>query len=1075
MNRNDGTWALGLHGLQRGMVAVTCAALMLSTPARSVAGMPQVTASAEQPDGADRARFREQFGKLPLHFIENRGQAAEPIAYYVKTPAQDVYFSRDGHALRFLQPQGEKIKAHTIRVDLVGADAKRVESLARAPGVVSYFTGAKKDWKTGIPTHTRIGYAQAWPGIDLAYDGAGGKLESIYTVAPHADPTQIKLRYSGQESLAVDEDGNLVYGTSVGAVKETAPIAWQDIGAQRVPVATRFELLDERTVGFEVAAYDRDRALVIDPTLVYAGYIGGAESDIGFDIAVDSQGNAYVTGETRSSESMNFPAFVGPDTTYNANYDAFVSKVSADGTTLLYSGYLGGGANDRGRGIAVDADGYAYVTGSTENTAGTFLEHLPFPVVGGPDTTHNGTGFDIDAFVTKLSPDGLGLVYSGFIGGSATDVGSDIAVDAAGNVYVTGQTRSSEASFPETQGPDLSFNGGDSDAFVAKVSASGGTLLYAGYIGGNAIDVMNDIAVDTAGNAYVAGQTTSTQASYPVAVGPVLTGGDTSNDGSTDFDAVVAKVSADGSALVYSGYISGGWRSNADGIAVDGAGHAYVTGTTLDDQTAFAVTVGPDLTYNGGFGNTNAFVAKLKLDGSGFDYAGYIGGNTGTTARGIAVDGAGNAYVTGYTQCTEATFPVTVGPDLTFNGSIFEDKGNTDDAFVAKVSASGSALVYAGYIGGWEYDAANAIAVDSTGSAYVTGTTGSNEETFPVLVGPDLTHNYDSSQSSTTNDAFVAKIAGGEVDTTPDPFDIHDYGTTGLNVFVSNYFVGGVQGINGPTPISVTGGVYRVGDGTPAGTGEWTSEPGLVSPGEWVSVGHTTSSSYSTVTTSVLTIGGVSDTFSSRTYDYDGTPDPFTCCSTWNNAPLNTVVGDYISTITVKGINGPTPISVAGGGGEYRLNHGLWTSADGHVNPDDYVNVRHTTSPMCGTEKQTVVTIGGVSATLISRTVDCDSTPDPFVFNDVVNVQASKLQTSNVVTITGIEAPVPISVTGGEYLIAGSGVWTTASGTISNGQQVQVRHRSAKAAGTTITTTLTVGGVSDSFSSTTKPKTGGRR
>ena len=428
----------------------------------------EATDPRTQEPGSEQARkVLESYGRLPLSFTENQGQADDRIAYYIQSPGRSVYFTKDGHAVRLTQGKGEDAKAHTIKVELVGADVERIESLERAPGIVSYFKGPKEHWKTAVPTHARIGYVRPWPGIDLAYDGHGGKLESIYTVAPHADPAQIKLRYSGQATLRIDERGNLVYTTSLGEITETAPVLYQEIEGSRIPVEGRFILLDEVTVAFEVGRYDPDHALVIDPTLAYAGYIGGSGVDVGLGIAVDSAGNAYVTGYAESLEAT-FPVKVGPDLTHNGGgADVFVAKVNPAGTALVYAGYIGGNGNDQGWAIAVDSAGNAYVTGFTTSAEATF------PVTVGPYLTHNGY---YDAFVAKVNAAGTALVYCGYIGGSGFDAGTGIAVDSAGNAYVTGYTDSTEASFPVTVGPDLTYNGGVYDAFVAKVNPAGTAL-----------------------------------------------------------------------------------------------------------------------------------------------------------------------------------------------------------------------------------------------------------------------------------------------------------------------------------------------------------------------------------------------------------------------------------------------------------------------------------------------------------------------------------------------------------------------------------------------------------------------
>jgi len=692
----------------------------------------QVCAKAKpEPLGAqERAEILDNYGKLPLSFIENRGQTDKSVAYYLQSSAYSLYFTRGGHALRLTQGQDDAAKAHTIEVELVNATPKRVESRERLPGVISYFMGPKKDWHAGIPTHGQIRYVQAWPGIDLSYNGHGGRLESVYTVAAHANPAQIKLRYHGQDSLGVDEHGNLVYGTSVGAVTETAPVLYQDIDGRRVSVAGRYHLLDQNTVTFKVADYDRRHALVIDPTLIYSGFIGGSGSDQGLSIAVDGAGNAYVTGTTTSA-AASFPVVNGPDLTPNGAGDAFVAKVSNTGTTLLYAGYIGGSGSDIGYGIAVDDIGFAYVVGMTTSNESSF------PVVAGPDASANGGR---DGFIAKVNLAGTALIYCGYIGGIGIDDAISVAVDNFGAAYVSGYTTSTQSTFPVFGGPDLTANG-NFDAFIAKVSPAGTNLLYAGFIGGSARDGASGVAIDSAGNAYVSGYTSSTEATFPGVTGPDLT-----YNGGSD-DAFIAKVNAGGNTLIYAGYIGGSGIEIGYNVAVDSNSNAYVVGYTSSDQSSFPVLVGPDLTYNGG--STDVFITKINSGGTGLVYSGYIGGSGAEGAgagidAGVAVDRFSNAYVTGVTTSNQLTFPVRGGPDLGHNGG--------EDAFIAKVNFDGSQLIYAGYIGGTGSDGASAVAVDSGGNAYVTGYTATADASFPVRVGPDTFPNGGT-------DAFVAKIS----------------------------------------------------------------------------------------------------------------------------------------------------------------------------------------------------------------------------------------------------------------------------------------------------------------------------
>jgi uncharacterized repeat protein (TIGR01451 family) len=323
---------------------------------------------------------------------------------------------------------------------------------------------------------------------------------------------------------------------------------------------------------------------------------------------VDADGNAYIAGETNSSES-SFPKTVGPDLTYNGGVDAFVAKVNAAGTALLYAGYIGGSGDDRGNGIAVDGSGNAYITGETNSAQATFPDGDGFGAIPGFDLTHNG---GVDAFVAKVDATGAALVYAGYIGGSGDDRGNGIAVDGSGNAYITGETNSTQATFPDGDGfgaiPgfDLTHNGGV-DAFVAKLDAAGTTLLYAGYIGGSGDDRGNGIAVDGSGNAYITGETDSTQATFPDGNGfGAIPGFDLTHNGGVD--AFVAKLDASGTTLEFAAYIGGIGDDRGKGIAVDAAGDIYLTGETNSTETTFPDRTGPDQKQNLGF---DAFVAKV--------------------------------------------------------------------------------------------------------------------------------------------------------------------------------------------------------------------------------------------------------------------------------------------------------------------------------------------------------------------------------------------------------------------------------------------------------------------------------
>jgi len=337
-----------------------------------------------------------------------------------------------------------------------------------------------------------------------------------------------------------------------------------------------------------------------------------------------------------------------------------VAKIKPDGTGLVYCGYVGGKWDDSGRGIAVDETGCAFILGDCKSDEDTF------PVLVGPDLTHNGS---TDTFVAKVHANGESLEYCGYIGGSSSDYPWNLDLDPQGRVYVVGNTYSNSVSFPTHVGPDLSYNGGSGDGFVARVSANGKSLEYCGYIGGNDSDIVFAVTADDEGNAFVSGHTGSDQNSFPVRVGPDLTFNSTVDDG------FVAKISPSGADLLYCGYIGGDDYDSIRAMDVDALGYAYVSGYTHSDPATFPLKGGPDLTLNG---NRDGFVAKVSPSGSGLVYCGYLGGDGYESLSAVYVDRMYNTYFAGRTTSDESSFPVTVGPDLTWNGE--------SDGFVAKLA-----------------------------------------------------------------------------------------------------------------------------------------------------------------------------------------------------------------------------------------------------------------------------------------------------------------------------------------------------------------------------------------------------
>jgi len=674
-------------------------------------GSPKpLTSSSRAPLPEEKQKFEAATGGPA--FIENKGQWHPDVLYLCRLGGLDAWITKWGVNFTFFKleekPSAQarepflhekfghrevELIGHRVLMKLRGCAAHpQREGREMLEGYYNYLIGNDP---TRHATYVRR-YKEAWvkgvyAGIDMRYYLEGGRLRYDWVVHPGGDPSQIVFELEGSERTYIDSEGRLVFTTRFGEVKLAELRVYQgdrEIGGWFV----------ERPGGWgiEVGSYDPTQPLVIDP-LVYSTYIGGSGYEVGFGIAVDGSGNAYVTGYTNST---NYDVTPGAFQTTNGGLaDVFVTKLNATGTALVYSTYIGGSGYDGGYAIAVDGSGNAYVTGLTDSP--------DYDVTPGAFQTTNGGGQDV--FVTKLNATGTALVYSTYIGGSGYEVGRGIAVDSSGNAYVTGWTRSTD--YDVTPGAFQTTNEGGEDVFVTKLNATGTALVYSTYIGGFLDDEGNAIAVDGSGNAYVTGETNSTD--YDVTPGAFQT-----TFGGGWADVFVTKLNATGTALVYSTYIGGSGGEVGRGIAVDGSGNAYVTGPT--SSTDYDVTPGAFQTTNGG--RADAFVTKLNAAGTALVYSTYIGGSDDDYGIAIAVDGSGNAYVTGVTYSTD--YDVTPGAFQT-------TKSTTNpletDVFVTKLNAAGTALVYSTYIGGSGEDYGYGIAVDGSGNAYVTGWTESTD------------------------------------------------------------------------------------------------------------------------------------------------------------------------------------------------------------------------------------------------------------------------------------------------------------------------------------------------------------
>jgi len=649
---------------------------------------------------------------VPLVFIANQGQAPSVVRFMVKGSGLTAFFSPEEALFRM----GEA----SVRVQFVGSrPAVEVEGLERQPGQANFLIGPQEEWRLGVPLYGGVIYRELYPGIDMVYGGRRQDLKSEFLVAPGADPSRIQLRYVGTGEVRIDESGALVIPVNGRELREQAPTVYQERDGHRVPVDGRFALAAGGIVGFIVNDYDRSRPLTIDPVLSYSTLLGGSNSDAATALAVDASGSAYVAGFTAS---YDFPT-ANPEQNFNAGgNDAFVAKLNPSGNGLVYCTYLGGKADDRAYGIAVDASGSAYITGSTASTNFPVVNALQSKLAGGKN-----------AFVAKLNPAGNSLVFSTYLGGSASDIGNGIALDSSKNAYVVGDTTS--LNFPA--GGLQKGNGGGQDAFVAKVSADGSHLVYSSYLGGANDDHGAAIAVDSSGTVYVTGSTWSTN--FPVANAwqGAIGGGQ---------DAFVARFSGDGSALLFSTYLGGsggslGYPESGQSIALDGQGNAYIAGTTSSSNFPVLNALQSSLS-----GAADAFVTKLNASGVPV-YSTYLGGTGMDTGNAIAVDANSNAYVVGQ----------TFSSDLPVAGAFQATYGGDYDAFAAELSAAGS-LVWLSYLGGSGSDTATAVALDPAANVYIAGWTLSSN--FPVL-------NAYQSTNAGNYGAFVAKVLSGAAGAPP--------------------------------------------------------------------------------------------------------------------------------------------------------------------------------------------------------------------------------------------------------------------------------------------------------------------
>lgn len=719
------------------------------------------------------AHWAQMYAALPLSFEANLGQTDPHVQFLARGRGYALFLTGREAVLTLEHPvsaaadrQQQPAPPATLRLQLLGANARSTATgTDELPGKANYFLGNDPSkWRTNIPTYARVKYESVYPGVDLVYYGTeGGELEYDFVVAPGAEPKAIALgvETSGRGVLQTNSEGDLVVPMGSGAVRLHRPLVYQEAksevqgpnrngqanGEARQRIEGRYVLDAENHVRFDLGPYDRNRPLVIDPYLGYATYVGGTGGDTAYAIAVDSTtGDAYIAGSTNST---NFPtAGSAYQSSNKGNGDAFITKVNAAGTALIYSTYLGGSEADGATALAL-SNGSVLLTGYTSSV--DFPTQVP---VSGSNPFQLNYGGGTDAFVAELNTTGNALVYSSYLGGTGYDVGEGITVDSSGDAYVTGLTQSTNfpiaGTAPAPMQPTLN---GSQNAFVTKVGTTGVSLVYSTFLGGSEQDSGQSIQVDSSGNAYIAGYSFSPNF---VTVNPPSTTPIQSTIGG-GADAFVCELNAAGSGLTFSTFLGGSGDDRAYGLAFDGSGNIYAAGTT--SSTNFPTTSGvfqPSLT-----GASNAFVTKLNPAGASLLYSTYLGGSGTDSGKAIAVSSAGAAYVTGSTNSTN--FP-TQNPVQALLGlsstTTFCQGVPCADAFVTQFNTGGTGLTYSTYLGGNGSDSGQAIALDTGGNAYVTGSTTSTN--FPVAA-PAATSTtyvfpYKSTLTGTAGNAFVAKL-----------------------------------------------------------------------------------------------------------------------------------------------------------------------------------------------------------------------------------------------------------------------------------------------------------------------------
>lgn len=707
---------------------------------------------------------------FPFAFEANRGQADAGYPFiangrgcsFLLSPETAVIALARSDAAGLLPERREagretRVTVRTVELRWLGANPRaRAEGMDALPGRVNYLIGNNPAaWQTAVPTFGKVRFRDVYAGVDVIYYGRDRQLEFDFIVSPGANVASLAFEVNGAESVRVEADGDLVMRVGGRELRQHRPVAYQDVDGRRKEVESRYQLAAANRVELRLGWYDRTHTLVIDPVFSYATYFGGSVDEVAWDVAVQpGTANAFIAGRTTSPQlaaavhaARTNRAYAGGST---AGGDAFVAKLSSNGTSVLWMTYLGGSSHDGALALAVDAAGCAFVTGYTASP--------DFPVAGSLRTNIHGTivggGYETDGFITKLDPDGALAsdgAYSAFLGGDKLDQGVGVAVDGVGRAWITGLTESTNLAV--TTNALQPVLGGAQDAFVARINAAGSELEYLTYLGGTHTDRGEGIAVDMAGNAWVTGYTHSTNfwrtngllgigAIQPQINNPLPT--PITNAVNTLADAFVTKLLPDG-ALGFSTFLGGVGNEYGFRIVTDAAGDAYVTGSTASETFPASTTnlAGTVWTNQAG---ANVFVTKIAADGgTNWLYSVSFGGTADDVGWDLAVNGSGEVIVAGAT--TSANFPVLTNV-VPPGGSVTNHGGK--DAFVVGVNADGTALTYSFYHGGRGSETARGLDLDVLGNLYLAGDTSSTNLFVRNALQPAF--------AGGTSDGFMAKL-----------------------------------------------------------------------------------------------------------------------------------------------------------------------------------------------------------------------------------------------------------------------------------------------------------------------------